>query len=53
MKKIYIIPAVQAEEAQAAQIIAESLKIISDEDKTVDGEKSLTKENAWDIWGEE
>lgn len=53
MKKMYIIPALQAEEAQAAQMIAESLRIITDEDKTVDGDKALTKENAWDIWGEE
>ena len=50
MKK-YFAPAMQVEEAQAAQMLAESL-IISDE--TLDGDKALTKEdNSWDIWGEE
>ena len=38
----------------AAQIIADSLKVNKDSDKTVDGDKTMTKEgNAWDIWGEE
>ena len=51
MKKTYIVPALQVEEALAAQMLAESL-IISDE--TIDGNKALTKEdNSWDIWGEE
>ena len=50
MKKTYIVPASQVEEAQAAQMLAESL-IVSDE--TVDGNKALTKEDSnWDIWGE-
>ena len=32
-------------------MIAESLKVNKDSDKTVDGEDALTKEiNAWDIW---
>ena len=54
MKKTYLIPAMQMEEAQAAQMIADSLKVNKDSGKTVDGEKTLTKEdNAWDIWGEE
>ena len=51
MKKSYIIPAMKAEEAMAAQMLAESL-IISD--TTVDGSQALTKEdNSWDIWSEE
>mgnify|MGYP006923193861 FL=1 len=51
MKKSYIIPAMKAEEAMAAQMLAESL-IISN--KTVDGSQALTKEdNSWDIWSEE
>lgn len=48
MKKIYMVPAMQEETAQAAQMLAESL-IISDD--TVDGANALTKEdNSWDIW---
>lgn len=50
MKK-YIVPAMQAEEALAAQMIAESLKI--SDDKTVDGSQALTKEDAWDIWNDD
>ena len=54
MKKTYLIPAMQMEEAQAAQMIADSLKVNKDSDKTVDGGKTLTKEDdAWDIWGAE
>ena len=50
MKK-YNAPAMQVEEAQAAQMLAESLAINS---TTVDGSNALTKENEdWDIWGEE
>ena len=45
----YIKPAIQTEEAQAAQMLAESLTINSD--TTVDGSQALTKEDAvWDIW---
>lgn len=45
----YIKPALQTEEAQAAQMLAESLTINSD--TTVDGSQALTKEDAaWDIW---
>ena len=52
MKKTYLIPASKVEEAQAAQMLAESLDIISG--KTVVGGDALTKENdAWDIWGDE
>ena len=47
----YIKPAIQVEEAQAAQMLAESLAINSD--TTVDGGQALTKENDWDIWEEE
>lgn len=40
----------QVEEAQAAQMLAESL-IISN--TSVDGSQALTKEDtAWDIWGD-
>ena len=50
MKK-YICPAMQMEEAQASQMLAESL-IISDD--TVDGAGALTQEDeTWDIWNEE
>ena len=46
--KSYICPAIEVEEAQAAQMLAESL-IISDD--TVDGGQALAKEDAsWDIW---
>ena len=48
----YIAPAIKTEEAQAAQMLAESLPIISG--TTVSGDKTLANEdNAWDIWGEE
>ena len=51
MKK-YLAPAMQVEEAQAAQMLAESLAI--NNEVTVDGSNALTKEDAaWDIWGEE
>ena len=50
MKKYYA-PAMQVEEAQAAQMLAESLKL---SDTTVDGSQALTKEDDdWDIWSEE
>ena len=48
----YVKPIIKLNEAQAAQMLAESLDIITN--KTVDGSEALTKENdAWDIWGEE
>ena len=51
MKK-YLAPAIKIEEAEAAQMLAESLPIISG--TTVSGDKALTKEDdAWDIWGNE
>jgi hypothetical protein len=51
MKKAYIMPAMQVEEAQAARMLAESLGI---NDKTVNGSSALTKEdNDWNIWDEE
>ena len=51
MKKTYIIPAMQAEEAQATQMLAESLVISN---TTVDGSQALTKGNSgWNIWDEE
>ena len=48
-----MIPALKVEEAQAAQMLAESLGINTpDPSKPIDGGKALTKEdNAWDIWG--
>ncbi len=52
MKKTYQIPTMKVEEAQAAQMLAESLTINSG--TTVDGSAALTKEdNAWNIWDEE
>ncbi|MBR1499573.1 MAG: hypothetical protein IJ615_08125 [Bacteroidaceae bacterium] len=51
MKRNYICPSACIEEAQATQMLAESL-IISD--TTVDGGQALTKEDTgWDIWDEE
>ena len=48
----YIAPTMKIEEAEAVQMLAESLSVVSD--KTVDGSQALTKENEdWDIWGEE
>ena len=50
----YVKPTIEMNEAMAAMMIAESLKVITDEDKTVDGGDGLAKENnAWDIWGAE
>lgn len=47
----YIKPSMQIEEAQAAQMLAESLAINSD--TSVDGSEALAKESAWDIWNNE
>ena len=48
----YIKPTIKLSEAQAVQMLAESLSVVSD--KTVDGSQALTRENeAWDIWSEE
>ena len=47
---IYIKPSIQIEEAQVAQMLAESLPI---SDETVNGGDALTKENNWDIWGDQ
>ena len=42
----------QVEEAQAVQMLAESLAINSD--TIIDGSQALTKEDDdWDLWGEE
>lgn len=47
----YIKPSIEISEAQAAQMLAESLKLSS---TTVDGSQALAKEDAsWDIWSEE
>ena len=48
MKKMNLIPAMQVEEAQAAQMLAESLAINSDT-RVACGD-ALTKEASWDIW---
>ena len=48
----YIKPSIEINEAQAAQMLAES--IIIDDSTTVDGGDALTKEdNGWNLWGEE
>ena len=48
----YIKPSIEINEAQAAQMLAES--IIIDDSTTVDGGDALTKEdNGWDLWGED
>ncbi len=48
----YIKPSIKIEEAQAAQMLAESLAINTG--TKVDGGDALTKEdNAWDIWTDE
>lgn len=50
----YIKPLITMNVAQAAMMIAESLRIVGGDEKTVDGDKALTKEdNAWDIWSDE
>ena len=46
----YVKPSMKIEEAEAAQLLAESLTI---SDETVDGSEALTKENAWSIWADE
>ena len=48
---MYIKPSIKIEEAQAAQMLAESLTISDD---PVDGGEALTKENtSWDIWSDD
>ena len=51
MKKRYIVPALRVEEAQVANMLAESLVINGE--TTVDGSQALTKENDWDIWSDD
>lgn len=52
MNKKYFAPLMQIEEAQATQMLAESLAFNSD--TTVDGSNALTKEDtSWNFWGEE
>ena len=52
MKKIYLGPAMQVEEAQAVQMLAVSLGINGN--TTVDASDALTKEDDdWDFWDEE
>ena len=49
MKK-YICPAIEINEAQVTNMLAESLKI---SDTTVDGSQALTKEDNWNIWSDD
>jgi len=52
MKKTYLMPVMQVEEAQAAQMLAESLAI--NNEISVDGGDALAKEDgAWEIWEED
>ena len=51
MKQQYICPALNIEEAQAVNMLAESLGINSD--ITVDGGNALTKEVTWDFWDDD
>ena len=47
----YIKPSIKIEEAQAFQMLAESLSI---SETPVNGSEALTKEdNSWDIWNDE
>lgn len=47
----YTKPSIQPNEAQAAQMLAESLKL---SDTPVDGSEALTKKNDdWNIWNED
>ena len=57
MKKVYVIPALEVEEVQAAQMLAESpnenMNVYSD--NPVDGSAALTKEKTkdfidWETW---
>ena len=49
--KTYLIPALKVEEAQAAQMLAESLGINGG--TKVSGNDALTKEDVWDILDDE
>ena len=49
--KRYFKPTMKIEEAQVANMLAESLVI--DNTTTEDGGQALTKENSWDIWSDE
>ena len=50
MKKMYITPQLEAASGEAIEMLAESLPI---GEGTVDGGDALTKENKWDIFGDE
>lgn len=50
MKKEFITPAISIVEVQATQMLAESLNI---SEETVDGGSALSKEDDWNIWGDE
>ncbi len=50
MKKEYIKPQTEVASVEVQQMLAESLPISDD---PVNGSEALTKENSWDIWGDE
>ena len=50
MKKNYILPQTEVAFAEVTSMLAESLPISDD---TVSGGDALTKENSWDIWGDQ
>jgi hypothetical protein len=49
--KVYLKPASRIEDAQVANMLAESL--IIDKTTTVDGSQALTRENDWNIWSDD
>jgi hypothetical protein len=50
MKKYYIQPQTEVAFVEVTSMLAESLPISDD---TVSGGDALTKENSWDIWGDQ
>ena len=50
MKKIYLTPHTEVAFVEVTSMLAESLPISDD---TVSGGDALTKENSWDIWGDQ
>ena len=52
MKKTYMMPAVQVNEAQVQNMMAVSLKL-NDGSADPNAEVLTKEDNSWDIWGEE
>ena len=50
MRKLYQTPQTEVAFVEVTNMLAESLPI---SDETVNGSEALTKENSWDIWGDE